>query len=744
MASQTHNWSLFLLCMITLQCYQIFSTVATPDAKLYIVYMGERKHDNPEDVTASHHDLLTSLFGRKEDALASLVYSYKHGFSGFAAMITEEQVEELAESPDIVSVEPSRNYELQTTRSWDFLELQYDHPTKLLERSNYGDGIIIGIVDTGIWPESKSFDDDGYGPIPTRWKGVCQVGEAFGPSNCSRKIIGARYYTAGIDADDVKEDFLSPRDFFGHGTYTASIAVGSVVPGASFHGLATGAARGGAPRARLAVYKVIWSSSEGPVATSAGVLAAIDDAIHDGVDVLSLSLGVPHEDSFGALHAVAKGVTVVYAGGNSGPTPKSIVNTAPWVITVAASTIDRSFPTVIRLGNNRTFIGQSIFYNRTYQSRNKFRPLHDGGSCTQESLNGTDISRSIVLCNSNNSISPVFSFIEALSNVLNAGGKGLIFAQFTTNILDITYQCTGVICVLVDFDVANRISNYAAAKSSPEVAVELTHSGVGEGVLSPKVAWFSSRGPAVLFPGVLKPDVAAPGVSILGAERDSYTLGSGTSAACPHVSGVVALLKSLHPDWSHAAIKSALVTTASNINAYGMPIQAESTPRKIADPFDLGGGQIDPNRASDPGLVYDIDPREYFEFFNCTAGRFSVCAQARDQQPVYNLNLPAISVPDLMTRKTVWRRVTNVGEVDAVYKALVESPPGVRVDVQPPVLVFNATAKVHDFKVTFKAAHKLQGDYVFGSLTWSDGGDHVVRIPIAARVVIQDFYADVA
>ncbi|KAG6478364.1 hypothetical protein ZIOFF_061806 [Zingiber officinale] len=715
MASQTHNWSLFLLCMITLQCYQIFSTVATPDAKLYIVYMGERKHDNPEDVTASHHDLLTSLFGRKEDALASLVYSYKHGFSGFAAMITEEQVEELAESPDIVSVEPSRNYELQTTRSWDFLELQYDHPTKLLERSNYGDGIIIGIVDTGIWPESKSFDDDGYGPIPTRWKGVCQVGEAFGPSNCSRKIIGARYYTAGIDADDVKEDFLSPRDFFGHGTYTASIAVGSVVPGASFHGLATGAARGGAPRARLAVYKVIWSSSEGPVATSAGVLAAIDDAIHDGVDVLSLSLGVPHEDSFGALHAVAKGVTVVYAGGNSGPTPKSIVNTAPWVITVAASTIDRSFPTVIRLGNNRTFIGQSIFYNRTYQSRNKFRPLHDGGSCTQESLNGTDISRSIVLCNSNNSISPVFSFIEALSNVLNAGGKGLIFAQFTTNILDITYQCTGVICVLVDFDVANRISNYAAAKRQVFSASISLYPG--EGVLSPKVAWFSSRGPAVLFPGVLK-------VRNKLLKTKEFLLRRST----PRTVSNLALL----------------MRTASNINAYGMPIQAESTPRKIADPFDLGGGQIDPNRASDPGLVYDIDPREYFEFFNCTAGRFSVCAQARDQQPVYNLNLPAISVPDLMTRKTVWRRVTNVGEVDAVYKALVESPPGVRVDVQPPVLVFNATAKVHDFKVTFKAAHKLQGDYVFGSLTWSDGGDHVVRIPIAARVVIQDFYADVA
>lgn len=176
-----------------------------------------------------------------------------------------------------------------------------------------------------------------------------------------------------------------------------------------------------------------------------------------------------------------------------------------------------------------------------------------------------------------------------------------------------------------------------------------------------------------------------------------------------------------------------------------MPILAEGLPRKTADPFDFGGGQIDPNRAADPGLVYDVDPRDYYKFFNCTAGQFEICDQVLE--PVSYLNLPSISIPDLKTTRTVWRTVTNVGsQVNAVYKLVAESPPGVEMFVEPSVLVFNATAKNRSFKVTFVATQKLQGDYFFGSLTWLDGGGgaHVVRIPIAVRVVVQDFYADVA
>jgi len=184
---------------------------------------------------------------------------------------------------------------------------------------------------------------------------VCQLGEAWGGTNCSRKIIGARYYAAGLDKANLKLNYMSARDMNGHGTHTASTAAGSVVEGVSLHGLGEGVARGGAPRARLAVYKVGWEEENGVYLATAAVLAAMDDAIHDGVDILSLSL-VADDDSFGALHAVQNGITVVYAGGNGGPRSQVLFNTAPWVITVAASKIDRSFPTTITLGNKQTLI----------------------------------------------------------------------------------------------------------------------------------------------------------------------------------------------------------------------------------------------------------------------------------------------------------------------------------------------------------------------------------------------------
>jgi len=173
-----------------------------------------------------------------------------------------------------------------------------------------------------------------------------------------------------------------------------------------------------------------------------------------------------------------------------------------------------------------------------------------------------------------------------------------------------------------------------------------------------------------------------------------------------------------------------------------MPILAEGLPRKVADPFDYGGGNINPNRAADPGLIFDIDPSDYKKFFGCAISRTSASCN-ETLVPGYHLNLPSISIPDLRSAITVSRTVTNVGEVDAVYHAAIQSPPGVWMDVEPSVLVFNSTNKVHTFQVKLSPMWKLQGDYTFGSLTWYKG-EKSVRIPIAARMTLHDFYADVA
>ncbi|ONM27023.1 Subtilisin-like serine endopeptidase family protein [Zea mays] len=620
---------------------------------IYVVYMGEKKHDDPSLVVASHHATLASVLGSKDEALSSIVYSYKHGFSGFAAKLTQPQAEELKKYPGVVSVKPNTYHHVHTTRSWDFLGMSYGQQqssswsssSRLLRKAKYGEDVIVGVIDSGIWPESRSFDDSGYGygPVPKRWKGVCQTGQAFNASNCNRKVIGARWYAADVSEEDLKNEYRSPRDANGHGTHTASTIAGSPVRNASHHGggLAAGIARGGAPRARLAIYKACHAVGGSASCGDASILAALDAAIGDGVDLVSLSLGGLGE-IYQSLHAVAAGITVVLAAGNDGPVEQSLS--------------------------------------------------------------------------------------RASRAAIAGGAKGIIFEQYSTNSLDTQVVCQGHLpCVVVDresiFTIQSSDSN--VAKISPAATM------VGSQVASPRIATFSSRGPSAEFPSVLKPDIAAPGVSILAAMRDSYVLLSGTSMACPHVSAVVALLKSVHPDWSPAMIKSAIVTTASVTDRFGLPIQANSVQRKPADAFDMGGGLIAPDRAMDPGLVYDIQPEEY----------------TRLDDRADRLNLPSIAVSDLKNSVTVSRTVTNVGPAEvATYRAVVEAPAGVTMDVEPPVIAFErGGARNATFRVTFVAKQRVQGGYAFGSLTWLDDAKrHSVRIPVAVRTVVRDLVADVA
>uniref|UniRef100_A0A452ZY03 Subtilisin-like protease n=1 Tax=Aegilops tauschii subsp. strangulata TaxID=200361 RepID=A0A452ZY03_AEGTS len=742
-------WMLLLLCSCTL----LLRAHGGGSRKLYITYLGDVRHGHPDDVVASHHDMLGTLLQSKEESVASMVYHYKHGFSGFAAMLTQDQATRLAEFPEVISVKPSRRVRTTTTRSWDFLGLNYQSShtpaSELLQMSNFGEDVIIGVVDTGIWPESRSFSDVGYGPVPARWKGECQTGPDWGINNCSRKIIGARFYTAGVPDEYLKRDSLSPRDHYSHGTHCASTAAGSAVgvdgEEASFHGLAAGVARGGAPRARIAVYKSIFAG----YGDSATVLAAIDDAIHDGVDVLSLSLTVPYENSYGALHAVQKGITVVYSAGNDGPRPQTVEDTSPWVLTVAASKIDRSFPTVITLGNKQQMVGQSLYY----QVKNINSSSHTASNFTNcvprhEILHQIDVKGAILVClNDNDAINPSDDFHHAAKYVVEGGGSGLIFAQYTTDTLSSTVAyCPGIACVIVDIYISRRICQYAFDSSSPTAKIEPTRTVMSKDVLASKVASFSSRGPSADYPAFIKPDVAAPGANILAAVGDSYVTKSGTSMAAPHAAGVAALLKALHPDWSPAAIKSAIVTTAHVTDGHGMPILAEGLPRKVADPFDYGGGNINPCGAAHPGLIYDIDPHDYNKFFQCANVKEGISAIAScntTSMPEYNLNLPSISVPDFRSAITVSRTVTNVGELHSVYHVVVQSPTGVKMEVFPDVLVFDAANKVRKFEVKLSPIWNFQGGYTFGSITWQNDRQ-VVRIPVATRITIQDFYADVA
>ena len=202
--------------------------------------------------------------------------------------------------------------------------------------------------------------DDGLS-APPGWRGQCDAGKDT-TFRCNKKLIGARFFSSGIQVENFLDggpplnetDLNSPRDFDGHGTHTLSTSGGGFVPGASVFGHGSGTAKGGSPRARVASYKACYA----PGCSGLDILQAMLAAVADGVHVLSLSLGGPPTDyvvdpiAIGAFYAVQKGVTVVCSAGNSGPDPGSVSNLAPWILTVAASTMDRDFPAFVTFGNN--------------------------------------------------------------------------------------------------------------------------------------------------------------------------------------------------------------------------------------------------------------------------------------------------------------------------------------------------------------------------------------------------------
>ncbi|KAJ6385976.1 hypothetical protein OIU77_029023 [Salix suchowensis] len=512
-------WSPGILLVLLLAfLLKTLPLVILAKSNVYIVYMGDKIHDEPELVQESHHELLSDIVGSIEAAKESILYSYKHGFSGFAAVLTSSQAKLIADFPGVVGVVRNRILSSHTTRSWDFLHIKPQVVGGILSKGHSGAGSVIGVMDTGVWPESESFRDEGMSEVPSRWRGICQEGEGFNRSHCNRKIIGARWYIKGYEAEFGKlnvsdgVEFLSPRDAVGHGTHTSSTATGGLVENASFMGLAQGLARGGAPSAWLAVYKVCWATGD---CAEADLLAAFDDAIFDGVDVLSVSIGSPPplaayvEDAIaiGSFHAVAKGISVICSAGNSGPYPQTVINTAPWIVTVAASTIDRAFPTVITLGNNQTIVGQALF---TGKNADTFHPIVYGEdivadnsyedsarSCDSGSLNATLARGKVILCFESRSQR---SNIVARRTVLDVKGVGLIFAQFPTK--DVTLSLD-IPSIQVDLAIGTYLLTYMEASRNPVVKFSFTKTVIGQQI-SPEIAFFSSRGPSSISPTVLK------------------------------------------------------------------------------------------------------------------------------------------------------------------------------------------------------------------------------------------------
>ncbi|XP_011081245.2 subtilisin-like protease SBT1.2 [Sesamum indicum] len=716
-----------LICILSLSPRPAFAA-DTPEASSLRTYIVHVERPDGEE-----------LVPQSARSSNRMIFSYREVFIGFAARLSPDEVKDMEKKEGFVYARPDEMLSLHTTHSPSFLGLNQN--TGFWKESNYGRGVIIGVLDTGIFPQHPSFSDVGMPRPPAKWKGRCERNTI----TCNNKIIGARYF---VQSDDQNA---------GHGTHCAGTAAGNFVRGANIFGLANGTAAGIAPYAHLAIYKVCDVTCP-----TSSILAGIDAAVADGVDVLSISLSSAGNNfaqdltAVGAFGAMEKGVFVSCSAGNRGPFSYTLSNPAPWVLTVGASTTDRKTRATAVLGDSQLFHGVSAFQPNNFPTT--MLPLLYAGTlnpsdpmarfCSRSSLNSMDLRGKIVLCD----IGGVTA-VEKGQAIRSAGGAAMILVNDESYANTILADPHVLPATHVSHADGLRIKAYINSARAPVATIRFSGTLLGDN-RAPVVAAFSSRGPNSLSPGILKPDILGPGVDILGPWNIAlennpntnfrFNMVSGTSMACPHLSGVAALLKSAHPNWSPAAIKSAIMTTADVVNHAGGAIQDERfLPAGI---FATGSGHVNPSRANDPGLVYDIQPQDYIPYLcglNYTNSQVSSIVGRRvncleeSHIPEAQLNYPsfALTFAPSSTTQVYTRTVTNVGDPISSYNVEIFPPSGIDVRVFPTTLNFTRVNQQMHYLVTFsRLTSTLNGVVVRGFLRWTSS-KHSVRSPIA--VILQ-------
>ena len=687
-------------------------------------------------LNGKHADLLAKVGGQK-------VYDYDYAFNGFAAKLDPGQVAKLQADPSVLSVEKTEEVTIDTATTPAFLGLT-DPANGLWSKGIKGEDVVIGDVDSGIWPESKSFTDRDasgklvYKQIPgfhAKCASTDTVTDGSWDANlCNKKLVAAQFFCASRGCDTVLDhEFLSPRDYNGHGTHTASTAGGN--EGVPTTGAAAlfGSVNGIAPRARISAYKVCWDNGAGGCGANSGdSVAAIDQAVADGVDVINYSISgtlTNYLDSVEVayLFAARAGVFVATSAGNSGPTASTVAHISPWLASVAAGTHNRNGIGSVTLGNGATYSGASLTNGvgpapLAYAGAVKkaTAPLLDATLCFPDTLDPALTTGKIVLCDRG-----VNARVEKSAVVKAAGGIGMILRNLTPGSLNADLH--SIPTVHVDEIAGAAIKAYIDTAGASATAT-IAQATVVLNAPAPDVASFSSRGPSRAGGGdILKPDFMAPGVDILasvappGNGGKDFDIYSGTSMSSPHVAGIAALLTQAHPEWSPAAMRSAIATTADALSRAGLSL-----------PFNTGSGHVRPNLMVDPGLVYDAGYTDYLAFLK---GQGLCCSSSASISAIdaSDLNQPSLAVGDLAGVQTLHRKVTNVGSAAAMYNAAVVAPAGFTVTVSPSSFSI-ASGATQAFDVTITRTTATLNSYAFGSLTWSDG-THIVRSPIVVRPV---------
>jgi len=710
---------------------------------------------------------------------AEATYTYQVAFNGFAAQLDGAAATKLATLPGVTAVLPDEVRSLDTVQTPEFLGLTGDDGVwaDLGGVDAAGKGVVVGVIDSGVWPENPSFagDDlrqgraprtDGKGRVVGRnplmgrpfvtpedqivmlkadgtlFRGECELGEAWDTTDlCNDKLITARYFAdsflASVPVDERREfEYISARDGDGHGSHTASTAAGNDGVPMSIDGIDLGEGSGMAPAAKLAVYKVCWEDDDpatGGCYTSDSV-KAIEQSVVDGVDVLNYSISGSTTTTVDAVelafyNAANAGVFVAASAGNSGPATSTTAHNSPWVMTVGATTFKRDEATVL-LGDGTRHLGASVTrqpfpQTATVLSSEAVLAGADATAarlCSPGTLDPAVVTGTVVVCDRG-----VIDRVAKSAAVKQAGGLAMILTNTTPGSLDPDFHA--VPTVHVDEVAGAAIKAYVTSSAAPTAGIEPGNTTGSVDTPIPQIAGFSSRGPSLASGGdIIKPDITAPGVAVVaayapGSSGNNFNAISGTSMSSPHVAGLGALVLGEHPQWHPSVVKSAMMTTAGDIKA------ADGSDE--TDPFVQGSGFVNPTDMFTPGLVLPATEQDWGGFYAGQGLQLGEPGSEFAEVEATDLNYPSIAIGQRAGPQTVRRTFQALQRGTWTVEADI---PGYEVTTSVAQVTGNKSGtKTTAVDFTFTRTDAALAEWASGFVTLT--GPTTVRMPVALRPV---------
>ena len=656
-------------------------------------------------------------------------------YGGVAAQIPANSVADLLKVAGVAAVQ-SDNLEQPLSDATGFIGATAVWPG-LGGQDNAASNVVVGVIDTGIWPEHPMLVDRLPAFGRTFGTNSCQFGDGtdtahLGPTfACNDKLVAAYAKTAtymanvGAGAEEFCNNTThkcSARDPEGHGTHTTTTAAGARVDSASLYGVERGPVSGVAPGARVIMYRVCLAAG----CFSSDSVAAVNQAITDDVDVINFSISGgrnPYTDpvELAFLDAFRAGISVNASAGNSGPGSATVDHGGPWVTTVGASTSDRFFTSTLQLtaDGGATFSMPGVTLTNGISTATPVvlaESIPGEDVLCQTPLAAGSATGKIVACRRGTN-----ARVDKGFNVKQGGAAGMILYNPVKQ--DLESDNHWLPAIHVDGPSTALLAFINGHTNVNATWVQGTETATQGDVM----AAFSSRGPQDDF---IKPDVTAPGIQVLagmtpqptgtvnGPPNNLYQAIAGTSMSSPHSAGASALVKAAHPNWTPAMIKSALMTSA----AQGVVKEDGTTP---ATPFDDGSGSIRVNRAINPTAVLD---ETYADFV----------ASAGDPLHRINLNIASVNAPTMSGFITTKRTLTNVSGADLKLGISTQAPAGVTISVTDKegksgngTVALKADNPTTDIWITISAPTVANGQY-FGRITLTaTKGNNDITIPVA-------------